>query len=336
MNSFNLGEFKNILILHLGKIGDLVISSFVFSTIKRNLPDSRIYLITLKKNKDILKYNPHIDHIIYVNKNFLSLLKSLKFLSKSFDLMIDLNDNPSTTSAIFLKYTKSRFKAGFNFTKQGQYLNLSVTQPDKNTTHLIERYAELIKSCGFYLDEDKIKPEIYIGEKELKETELFLIFAGENSFFCSINLSAGAKIRYYPTEKWIMLIKEISNRFSNVKFLLLYQPSDKKIAIEILSRLTNEASIILLPKMNLQFLSAAIKLSKILITPDTSAVHIASALGIPTIALFPNYEWNVVSFAPYKIKSVILKSNSENISDINEQDILDAFRNMYQELSRKF
>lgn len=56
---------KEILIIRLGKIGDIIIASVVFDILKKRFPDLKISLLTLKRNKEVLKYNPNIDKKIF-------------------------------------------------------------------------------------------------------------------------------------------------------------------------------------------------------------------------------------------------------------------------------
>ena len=50
------------------KIGDLIVSSFVFREIKKNDPTVKIGIVCAPKNKDLLEGNPYIDYFHAASK----------------------------------------------------------------------------------------------------------------------------------------------------------------------------------------------------------------------------------------------------------------------------
>ena len=113
----------------------------------------------------------------------------------------------------------------------------------------------------------------------------------------AINLSAGANIRYWEKDKWIELLKLILKEYPDFKSSTSFTPKDESLREEIYSNIT-QTQFQPIKNLTIQHFASYIKISDILITPDTSAVHIASAFGIPTIAMYPNYDSNFVSWQP--------------------------------------
>ncbi len=335
MNKINYNKIRNILILRPGKIGDIIISSFVFTAIKKLNPEIKIYLITLQKNKDILRVNPDIDEIYFIKQNIIALVKllPLKF-RKKFDLLIDLNDNPSNTSALLLKFFDAQFKLGFNFDKQKKYLTHSIEQLNKESTHLVERYAHLLKESGLEINDEIIKPVIYLDKKIEEKIVNELSQLKKNYKLIGLNISSGAPIRKYSVENWIKLISSLINKHKELKILILFDSEDIKSAEQILNFFQN--NLVIKTKCDtFQSFAATIKNVDLLITPDTSAVHVCSALQVPVIALYPNTRWSIVSFAPYKTIHKTIISETEEIKDIPTEKIQSAFEEIIKELRWK-
>jgi ADP-heptose:LPS heptosyltransferase len=331
MKIIDYSKIEKIIILRIGKIGDIILSSFVFSILKKSNPKITIELITLKKNKDVLRSNPNISKIYFVNKNFLSLFKLLPLKLKKYDLVIDLNDNPSTTSAFLLKLINAREKLGFNFSKQKKYLSVIIDQPDKEKTHIIERYSHLLRASGLNFSDELVKAEMFLDNKIEEEIKNQFEEFKKNYRLVGINISAGAEIRKYPSEKWIETIKILSDKYPRLKFIILFDLKDKRDAEKIFNSL-NKNLFVFTKGNSFQHFAARIKNLNLLITPDTSAVHIASAFQIPVIALFPNVKWNFVSFAPYKTSNKIIMAESERIEQIPVEKIIYAFDELTKEL----
>jgi ADP-heptose:LPS heptosyltransferase len=332
MIKINYNQINKVLILRIGRIGDIIISSFVFRVLKETNPEIKIELITLKKNKDVLRCNPFLDKIYFVNKNVFSLLKILPLYFKNFDLIIDLNDNPSTTSSILLAITRAQHKLGFDFKKQKKFLTIPIDYPGKDKMHLIDRYAYLLSSSGLELNQEQIKLELYLDPEINNSINQQSSKIREHSKIISINISASADIRKYPATKWIELIQSLKTRFPFFKYLILYDPADKYEANSIINSIDKQF-LIFSEGTSFQHFAAKIKNSDLLITPDTSAVHIASAFQVPVIALYPNVDWNFISFAPYKTKFRAIKSSSEEIKSISVSEIEKALESLIQELN---
>ena len=122
----DFSQMRKVLIIRLGKIGDIVVTSFVFEIIKSNYPQIDIYLLTLKSNQDVLEFNPRLKKGFYSRNNvtlFWNLLK-LKFFK--FDLLLDFNDNQSTTSSLIFRFLRAKFKVAYNYEKYKNILDIKI------------------------------------------------------------------------------------------------------------------------------------------------------------------------------------------------------------------
>lgn len=332
VNMIDYSKLNKILIIRPCKIGDIVISSFVFSAIKKYNPNIILELITLNKNREVLEFNPNLNKIYFISQNIFSLFRLLPLRRTNYDLIIDFNDNPSRTSASLLKFLRSKIKLGFDFHRQKKFLTIAIPQQPKDKTHLIERYAYLLRESGLAIDDKDVKPEIYLNSEldELLKNQFSDI--KKNYKLVGINISAGAPIRKLSSERWIEVLNGLKNVYEKIKIVLLYEPNDFESAEKIKTQVSNEI-IIDCGKNTFQKFACTIKHLDLLVTPDTSAVHIASALNVPVIALYPNVRWNFISFAPYKTKSISILSSEENINLIQTEDIINAYKNFIKELN---
>ena len=324
-------SIKKILIVRLGKIGDLVVTSFVFEVLKEKYPLVEIHLLTLDTNRNVLKYNPILTKVIYSKKNLSLYLKLAELRKEYYDMVLDFNDNPSTTSAMIFKFVGARIKAGYDFPKYERYTNFKVAPLKKESSHIIERMNNFLLQLGIEPDEKFVKPFFYVGSDELHEVEKELPQSAKAKYVIAVNLSAGAKIRCWDVEKWNQLLRLINQEYKNFIFLLLSTEDDRNLRKQLTDLLGNNLCI-QGKHSSIQHYAAYIKSTDILITPDTSSVHIASAFGIPTLALYPNPEWNYVSWQPYNITHRSIKSSTENINDIPVQEVFIKFKSLINEI----
>ncbi len=328
----DLTKHKKILFVRLGKIGDLIITSSAIEALKLKYPKLEISLLTLAKNKEVLIYNSNIDNLFLTNKNITLYFKALKLRGHKYDLLIDLNDDPSSTSVILRKLIKAGYSAGFDF-KENDKPDISVEQPSKNNSHIIERIKALFVKLDEGFEDIDFHPKIYLGEKE--RTEIFKQLKKEkgSSKVISLNISAGAPIRYWSVVNWINLLKRMIEDYPSLKFLILTTQKDKKIK-ERICESVDKKYLIPQNSYSFQHYASYICYSDILITPDTAAVHIASAFDVPVIALYPNYEWNFVSWQPLSKIYRSLQSKSEVIKDISVEEVYNSFKYILTEIEK--
>lgn len=325
MDKINPLEIKKVLIVRIGKIGDIIATSFVFEVIKKNNPAVEISLITKSTNKDILKYNPSIDKIYYVGSGIKRYLQLFMLKNKTYDLILDFNDNPSKTSKMIFSLFNAKIKCGYDFPLYRNCLDIKVPQPEKENSHIIDRMNYFLSDIGFNCENALVKPFFYTGKKEEEAVADSLKKFG-NRKIIALNISAGAEIRFWKTENWIELIKRISSSHPDYVFVLLAVKENAKEASEIFDAVDKEK--IIRPELTtFQYFAAFIKYSYMLISPDTSAVHTAAAFKIPVIALYPKSDWNFASWRPYKTLKRAIHSGTV---DINSISIVEVFNNFVE------
>ncbi len=331
VTSIDFTRIRKILIVRLGKIGDIVVTSFTFEVLKNSYPHLEIHLFTLDSNRSVVKYNPRINKVIYTKKNISLYLKIFSLRKEQYDMILDFNDNASTTSAFIFKYVTAGIKASYDFDKYKRYINFKITPLRKDKSHIIERMQNFLSQLGLVFDKNLVKPYFYIGSGELQEVtdEIKLRIKDEN--IIAINLSAGAKIRYWGIDKWIELFRSIDVEYNNFFFIFLSTNNDSLMRQQLVD-LMKSSNYMIGSHTSIQHFAAYIKSAKLLITPDTSAVHIASAFGVPTIALYPNPEWNYISWQPYGVAHQSIRSSSEHVNDISVEKVFTKFKSLINEI----
>jgi ADP-heptose:LPS heptosyltransferase len=81
------------------------------------------------------------------------------------------------------------------------------------------------------------------------------------------------------------------------------------------------------PGMSLMDASALLSRLDVLVTPDTSLVHIGRSFKVPVVALYSSYPKNINRWKPYgqEVGPVISK-HIDNIYDITVDQIMSVYR----------
>jgi len=278
-------NFK-ILIIKLDAIGDVLRTTSILKPLKQKYPDSYIEWCTRQNATALFKNNSLVDEVIVVEDDAFFRLQA-----EEFDIIINL-DTSKLSSAIAADAI-GKEKIGFVLNKKAfiestsaeaqQWLEMSAFDDVKKANE--KSYQQIIYEI-LDLDLPVEKPIIEIPEK-FKEEILNKEFAQKiNNAKPTIGLNIGVGTKWpskeWPNERWQELIKMLGNEKFNL--LLLGGPEE----VNSVNQLTKEFDFVIdtgCDNSLLEF-AAIVNLCDLIITADTLALHIATALEKKIIALF--------------------------------------------------
>jgi lipopolysaccharide heptosyltransferase II len=273
-------QTKNILVIKISSLGDLILAIPSLKSIKDSFPKSHLTLVTMKKYTSLFYDCPYVDEVIGLDddyKNFSYILRTTKFLRRqNYDYLIDLQN--SRTSHLISWLTFARISAGYR-RKLGFLLTRNHKLPTSDTGPLASQ-EKILKLVGISLKEKRL------SFWPLKQTPLRYFNLAPDQDYIAINVAASAKwqSKNWPPEHIIKLIKMIYKNLTGYKVVLL---GDKKSAAIAQSVSSGVKDVIdLSGKTTIRELALVLSKAKAFVTPDTASLHLAVALGIPTVGLF--------------------------------------------------
>jgi len=330
-NDFNRCK---ILFIRQDRIGDVLISTPLFEILKNRYPGAILDVILSANNYFVLKNDPLIRKRWLYKKNIASVFILLGALRKEkYDFVIDLMDNPSTTSTILCLLTNAKWNIGIEKDNQFAY-DIIVPMLSRSETHILDRILQLLIPFNIDPNKEKINVRYFTSVESDNFVDTFL---KQNMLFThpiiGVNISAGNKTRFWGVENFRALFNHLSAEYPEYKTLLLYQPSDIQRA-EMIAR--SNSNIVLSPVTSTfdQF-AAFIKRLSFLITPDTAAVHLASAFKVSTVVLYVQSDKTLRIWEPYGTDSECIVTNIDDLSLINAAQVQDAFRRLIRRSDKK-
>ena len=166
--------------------------------------------------------------------------------------------------------------------------SIAVPKPGEIPAHEQFYYLELLRRAGWL---DKIAGESDIAltvEQQAKQSaEERLLAAGSNPSKLRIAIGAGAS--YGSAKCWPPFrFAEVANRLiaeSNAEIILFGTPAEAEVSSAIKSAMRT-APIDLTGQTTIADLPALLSRCHLFIGNDSGAMHVASALGVPTVAVF--------------------------------------------------
>jgi ADP-heptose:LPS heptosyltransferase len=318
--------YRRIVIIRIGKIGDLIVANFAIRKIRRTYPGAAMMLVTLARNRELLRYTEDVDKVLFLRGGYQlpAVIMRMRFFRP--DLVLDFNDVPSTTSVLLARTSGAARRVGFSFGAPAGHLTDAVPCPSRESTHVTERLRKIPEAVGITFDREEVVPSMTLGERERRTAERHLEREGGGRIV-AVNVSAGHPGRYWPAERWVQLLDGIFSERNDLRVLLLNALRDEKLAAGIAAALP--ASRVLRPEAHeFHSFAAYISLSHMLITPDTSAVHIAAAFQVPVVGLYPAVPWNLASWHPVGTDAEVVTPPSGLVADIQVEAVLEACRRL--------
>jgi len=315
---------KKVLFIRQDRIGDVLISTPIFSLLKKYYPNITLDILLSSNNHFVLDNNPSINRKWIYKKSIFNVIQILKSIrNEKYDYLIDMMDNPSTTSTIFCALAGAQWNIGL--AKENDFVyDIKVPLLSRQNVHIIHRIAQLIIPFGINPDSEKLQVQYYISQESENIVEQYLTLHKLNlRNIIGINISAGSNTRYWGVENYRSLIKYINIHHPESSPLILYQPADIKIAEEICESLNN----VFISQVTNSFdlFAAYIKRLNCLISPDTSAIHLASAFGVPCVVMYVQSNKNLRIWEPYGIDFETIVTDVDNLSTISIDNVTSAF-----------
>ena len=276
-------DIKSILFLRYdGKIGDMVVNSLMFREIKKVYPNIKIGVVARGAAMDIIKDNPNIDKIYEYHKDRKKIKDlALKIKEEKYDLLIDFSEMLRVNQMMLINLCGARFNIGLN-RKEWKLFDLSI-ESDKDfkwTEHITNRYLAYLVKLGLKKENIDISYDIYL--KDEKKYEFFFNEIKENKKLI-LNPYGASKHKSFTIETLENIITCLKDK--DIAIIIVYF-GDKYKELEFLEKKYNN---IYMPQKIESILDTAIliKKSDYVISPDTSIVHIASALNKKMITVYP-------------------------------------------------
>ena len=325
----DLTKLKSILFLRYdGKIGDMVVTTFMFREIKKKYPNVKIGVVSRGAAMDIIKNNPYIDNIYEYTKGKESLLGK-KISDEKYDVLIDFSEVLRVKDMKLINLCNVKINIGLN-KKKWKLFDISI-EPEKDfqwDDHITKRYECYLEKINVL--ESKKSYDLYLRDKSEierkieKNDELIVVINpyGTNPHKHFNHTTLDKIIKYLLEKKCKIIFIYYPEKYNELKlFLKKYDNKKLQLAENIKTILDS---------------SAIIEKGDIIITPDTSIVHIATALNKKIISVYPpkggNNKVDHLVWGPLDLKNKMIfcedKKNDGDKIDINTfkfEDFIERF-----------
>lgn len=275
-------KIKKILVIKFGGIGDILLTTPIFPNIKSYFPESEINVLTLRHSRDILIDNPYINRAFtYDPKEDKSwcLIKNIR--KQKYDLVIDLFGNPRTALITFLSSAKYRF--GFKFRGRNYAYNIK-TMGRGGIVHNVEFNLDALRALEIPILTKNLYLNVNVVHKEFAED-----FISENKIsdkkIIGISKTGGWESKRYKVKDYIELMNKINEKY-DINFLIFWGNKKELEDCEVIKSSITKKNAYIIPESPIRYLGAIIKRCDLVIGNDSGPLHIAVAMGVPTLGIY--------------------------------------------------
>ncbi|MBU1887884.1 MAG: glycosyltransferase family 9 protein [Candidatus Omnitrophica bacterium] len=260
---------RKVLFITLSNIGDVILTLPVLSGLKRSFPEATTDVMVGPRPYGIFKKDPRVKNI-YIYDKQAGLKEKISFLKKLRDEKYDLAVDMRASLVPLLIGAKKRSSL--------------VRRRKGDERHKRSIHLNKLKELGLMYEPG---PSIYIDDSDRKKIEVLLSSqdCDKGSMVIGISPSTRGTLKQWHTDGFIEVIQGLL-KDERCKIVLIGDKSQVDISRKIMDSVKEKAVIDLTGKVDLSELFALVERMQILLTGDSAGLHIASDLGIKTVALF--------------------------------------------------
>jgi lipopolysaccharide heptosyltransferase II len=282
-----------ILLIKLGAIGDLVMVSAFMETLRKTYPRARVTLLTGRSCAFVHEHNPCVDERVVVDdgkiyrgklgERLRETWRMLGLMRRGFDRVYVLHRAWQFNALAFLAAIPDR--VGYARGGEGAGLTLKVVpQPGRNEREI---YLDLLRAHGVRADHAGTR--YYLSPEEDRFLAGFLVEHGIADAECVVGFGPGGgdnvkshmPTRRWPVENFARLARVLADEGRRV--LIFGGPKDAELAKEIR---TAVPSCVDATPLSVGRMASVFRRCRLYVGNDSGPLHIADAMGVPTLGLF--------------------------------------------------
>jgi len=320
---------NRIVLVRTDRIGDLVLSTPAIATVRKSFPDAHITMVCSSYNRVVMERNTDVDEVIDLPGEVRPDVFGSRFRGTGLAIALA----PRTTDLAIVGGTRAAIRVGYTYLRRyllrltlRRYVNrlmvseadpdLSDRDPHRHVRHEVNQLLDLVALGGALERVESLRLDLNDDDRSATDFlpgDPIVFHLGKRWFHSGSTL-----------ESTVELIREL-HRF-DLPIIVTYAP-DCEPYIAALAE--SRAADVLLGGLPFHRWAAVFERARAIITVDTGATHVASAVRRPTLVAFEHryFQLNSHEWAPYRVPNVLVRKpereDPESLARLRN-DILDG------------
>jgi ADP-heptose:LPS heptosyltransferase len=306
-----------VLLYTIGGIGDYMLLTASLRGYRELFPNKQVVLLLRSGIEDLARHNPHVDRVVTIDLSRIhnTLNEKLRLwttlLLTPFDIAIniDYSTHAESLSETIMRWSQAKRRVAFHCLDGDARRDYSAyTEVVPQTTEWvfeIDRNNTLLHFLGLSDYHNSITRAWGIESHRLPSPLSELI--PQNGYYVLFPGSAVAE-KCWPPENFGLLIEHLKGVHGSPVVCGSQRETSR---VTILQQNTSVKVTDLSGQTSLMDLATVIKNAQFVVSNDTSAVHIAAAVGTPAFAIVGGGHYG--RFVPYPARTSIVPIINENV-----------------------
>lgn len=335
---------QNILIVHFGQIGDVILSLPALRAVRERFPAARITALIGKSGAEIVELSGFSDESIIVDRvrlrdgNKLISIRDVFKITRDvrrrrFDFVVDLHSLYETNILGFLSGAPHRLYANRENRSLDFLAKFNPAPPSEDKTeHLTDRYLSVLAPLG--IEKAPAFVELPPNQSDLKAIERILRESNVGSEKL-VGLFPGAG---HPSRRWKLenfaACARLLEAEKDVRTIVFLGPEEKDLRPQIEEKFPPETLVV--DNLSLREFAAALSRLTVLISNDTGAAHIGAIAGTHIILVMDKNA--PTTYLPLTEKKTVVRSGALDAIEVEEvyaptREVLSRHREFINEIS---
>ena len=297
-NPIPLADIRRALVIKLRHHGDVLLTSPVLSVLKAHAPQCKIDAVVYAETAPMLEGHPALDQLHTIDRNWKKqgwsaqahaewqLLSRLR--ARRYDLVVHLTEH--RRGAWLTRLLRPRFSVAPRLAGRGMFWHDSFSHHyhlDKTgTRHAVEYNLDALRALGIQPAIDERKLLLMPGhEAEMRVIALMTAHGLTKRGFVHLHTASRWLFKCWPAEKTATLIDALHTLGRRV--VLTAAPDQNELELIAAIKANTKSPVVdISGQLSLKELAALTAQASLFIGVDSAPMHIAAAMGTPTIVLF--------------------------------------------------
>ncbi|MHB8067490.1 MAG: glycosyltransferase family 9 protein [Desulfobaccales bacterium] len=282
LDAFAPRKVQRVLLINSTALGDLLFSTPAIRALKETFPDWRLDLLVNPAYAAMVAHNPHLERLLPFPGRSWRLFPLMRELKHAhYDLVIILHGNdPEATLLAWAAGSPQIIGSAGSPLSFAYAARVERTDPWE---HAIERRLNFVRLLGADTADKRMQLFLPPGEPERAAALLSRHFGKKPPLLVAFHPTGSGSYKWWPREYFAALGDYLHETYG-ASFLIISGRRDRQEAEAMAARL-QKPSLVTGGRLPLPAVAALLSHCRLLVANDSGPLHLALALGVPSIAL---------------------------------------------------
>lgn len=266
-------EVRRLLVVRTDRLGDMVLTTPALDALRAHFRLAEITVLAPSAPLELLEGHPAVDRRLPLGAGGLP-----KDLAGRFDLAIDFTPDERLRGALIVAGSRAPYRAGFAAAGRQVFFNLKGPRADRGR-HVLDLNRDLVAALG--APAGPARPALRLAPPERGAARARLAGLGAASPRVAVHPGAHHPSQRWPAERFGELITALTT-LTGAACLLVHAPGEEALARRIVAFTPDALAV---PATSVRELMALIACCDLFVGNNTGPLHIAGALGVPTVSV---------------------------------------------------